>query len=124
MARLTSDIAIDYANQIIALATQLRNIRALIAEIVTLNVTSPFGNLWATFATTNTNADGTLATADSTPNVAHPIDPRVYTGLTRAVKSGDLTNALQLIVDFQAFMAGTALVANGARPANINAVTE
>ncbi len=124
MARLASDIGVDYGNQIMSIAQQLRNIRAAVAEIVTINAANPLGNLWTTLGTTAVNADGTLGTADGSPNATHPIDPRAYPNLTRAVKSGDLTNGLQLIVDFQAFMAGTQVNANGARPANINAISE
>lgn len=124
MPTLQSDIAVQYANQLIGLAQQLRSIRAAVSEIVTINATNPLGNLFTVLNTAALAADGSLGTADTpgTPVSGHPIDTRLYPGLSRAVKSGDLTNALQLVVDFNSFMAGTALSSNGARPANIDAV--
>lgn len=124
MPTLQSDIAVQYANQLIGLAQQLKNVRAAVAEIVTVNSVTPLGNLFTVLNTTALASDGTLGTADAagSPNSGHPIDPRVYPALSRAVKSGDLTNALQLVVDFSSFMAGSAISSNGARPANIDAV--
>lgn len=124
MPRLQSDIAVDYANQVMGCVQQLRNLLASITPITGLNATSPLGNLWTALQTTATLADGTLGTADAaqTPNSAHVIDTRIYTALGRDVKSGDLSNALAVLIDFQTFMAGGELVPNGARAGNVNNV--
>lgn len=123
MAGLQVDNAVNYANQVMNIVQQLRNLRAACVEIVTINGTTPLGNLWTVLKTAALNTDGTLGTADGSVTSTNPIDTRVYTAMSRAVKSGDLTNALQCIVDFDSFMAGSSLSANGARPANINAVS-
>lgn len=126
MATLQADIAVNYANQVMSITQQLRNVLAAITPITGVNATKPLGTLWTALQTTAVLADGTLGAADAsqTPNAAHPIDPRIYTQLNRAVKSGDLTNALQVLVDFQAFMAGTLEepAGNGARAGNVNNV--
>jgi hypothetical protein len=125
MATLQSDTAVGYGNTVMLLVQQLRAIRAQAAEIVTLNATTPLGNLWNALSTTPLLVDGTLGVADTAqvPVLTHPIDTRVYTALNRAVKASDLSNALQELVDFVAFCAGTAIALNGARPSNTNAVS-
>lgn len=125
MAQLTSDVAVANANQVMTLVQLLKQLRQQLAELVTVNANNPLGNLWNTLNTTAVLSDGELGTADAagTPNAAHPIDPRVYPALSRLVKSSDLTNALQVLVDLQTFLAGTATTANAARPAQINAVS-
>jgi hypothetical protein len=68
--------------------------------------------------TTPVNADGTLGTADATPNVAHPIDPRVpaQAGLTRAVLAADLGSALTMLQAVSTLLAGSAVTQQGQSP--------
>lgn len=124
MPRLQTDIAVDFANQTMALVAQIKSLRTQIAEIVKVNTDTPLGNFWTVLQTTPLLADGSLGTADAaqTPNAAHPIDTRIYVGLARAVKSGDLTNALQILVDLNTFCNGTQVNANSSRPGQINNV--
>lgn len=123
MATLTSDVAAQYANQVMGLVQQLRSLRVSVAELIVINANNPLGNLWTVLKTTALNADGTLGTADASVVSTDPIDPRVYAALSRAVKASDLTAALQILVDFNTFLQGTAVAANAARPAQMNAVS-
>lgn len=124
MSRIQTDIAVDAANQVIGIVNQIRALRTQIAELVKVNTDTPLGNFWTVLQTTAILADGSLGTADAaqTPNAAHPIDTRIYVGLARAVKSGDLTNALQICVDLNAFCNGTQVNAAAGRPGQINNV--
>lgn len=123
MAQLQSDLAVAYANQVMALVQQVRAIRQTVAEMVTINANNPLGNLWNVLKTTALAADGTLGTADGAVVAADPIDPRVYPAISRAVSQTALNNALQILVDLNTFCNGTALAANAARPAQIDAVS-
>jgi hypothetical protein len=123
MSQLQSDTAITYANQTMNLVQQLRILRVSVAELMTINANNPLGNLWNPLKTTGTNADGTLGTADGTPVVTNPIDSRIYPALSREASATAIEAALQILVDFNTFLNGTALSANAARPAQINAVS-
>lgn len=124
MAVLKSDVAVTYANHVLGLVSQIRSLRAAIAEIVKVNVDNPLGNFWAALHTASVGSDGSLGLPDSgAPVAANPIDTRVYTQLQRAVKAGDLTSALQVLVDFSTFCDGLQVNANLARPAQINNVS-
>lgn len=122
MAQVQSDLAVSYANQVMSLIQQLRGMRQVIAELVTVNANNPLGNLWNVLRTTALAADGQLGTADGTVVAANPIDPRVYPAISRTASQTALNNALQILVDFNSFCAGSSLGANASRPAQIDAV--
>lgn len=124
MATQQSDVAVNYANQVQNLVQQLTNIRSQVANIIAVNTVTPLGNLWNKLNTTPLLNDGNLGTADTqgTPVLADYIDPRVYPTINRTVKASDLANGLQALVDLNTFFQGTAVAANGARPANLNAL--
>lgn len=122
-ATLQTDTAVKYANQVCSLVQQLQGVLANVEALAAINAANPLSsNFWNLLNTTALAADGSLGTADGTPNTAHDIDPRVYAALARAVSATQLTQALQVLVDFNAFCQGTAVAANASRPAQINAV--
>lgn len=122
MSVLQSDVAVNNSNQVITLVQQMAALGKQAAAIMAVNTSSPIANLWNVLNTTVLASDGTLGTADGTPNTAHPVDPRVYPAISRTVSPTGLTQALQVLADFNTFMAGTAVSANAARPAQVNAV--
>ncbi len=123
MAQLQSDTAVIYANMVIGLVQQIRGMRSQVAEIVAINANTPLSaNFWNVLKTTALAADGTLGTADGSVVAGDPIDTRVYPALLRAVKQGDLSNALGILVDFNTFCNGTQVNANASRPGQINNV--
>lgn len=125
MATTHEDVAINEANIIMSLVGQIKGIRAAAAEMVTINAANPFGSAWNILNTTVLSSDGGLGTADTpgTPVNGHYIDPRLYPNIARLITNTDLANALQIIVDFQAFCAGTAVASTPGRPAAMDAVT-
>lgn len=78
--------AIQSANTLISNAAQLfalyQSIKANAQQFSDLNV----GGLLNSLSTAALNADGSLGTADVLPNVANPLDTRLY-GLSRSVFS-------------------------------------
>lgn len=123
MATLASDTAVKYANQVVGLATQLANIRDQVNALLALNAVQPLGNLWNVLNTTALLGDNQLGTADVSPNTAHSIDTRVYTGLGKAVSATALTNGLQILTEFQTFCTGALTAADGSRPAFIDTLS-
>src|SRR5262252_5493135 len=116
-ATLQSDVTVNYANQVMSLVSQLRNLRAQIQDLLIVNTNNPLGTKWNALTTTLLNGDGSLGTVDGTPTSGHYVDSRVYPNLQRVVTNTNLTDALQILVDLNTFCAGTALSANAARPA-------
>ena len=57
-------------------------------------------------ATAALNTDGSLGTADGSPNNAHPIDTRIYTTLLYPRSANDFSNAVTAIEALQAFFTG------------------
>ena len=94
--------AIQSANTLISNAAQLfalyQSIKANAQQFSDLNV----GGLLNSLSTAALNADGSLGTADVSPNVANPLDTRLY-GLSRSVSANQLNamiNTLNFIVTF------------------------
>jgi hypothetical protein len=123
MATQQSDIAIQYANQVQSLVAQLVALRQQIAGIVTVNAANPLAsNFWNVLNTTALAADGSLGTADGSPNTAHKIDSRLYPALNRSISATDLANGLQILVDLQTFFTGAQPEAVAGRPAQMDAL--
>lgn len=118
-----SDIAINYANQVMNLVQQIANVRTATATLIGINAVVPLGNFWNALNTTALNADGSLGTADNSPVNGHYIDSRIYTNINRTVKNTDLSNALQVLSEFNTFCSGADTSSDGARPAFIDNVS-
>jgi hypothetical protein len=71
--------------------------------------------IWSNLATFAWNADGSTGAADGTPNTAHPIS---VSGLNRS--EAQLAAGVQLLADFQTFVAGGALTGTASRNATID----
>lgn len=121
-AQAPADVAVVEANALMSICQQIRNLQTQIQGLLAYNAASPLGTPWSALNTAATASDGQLGTADGSPNTSHIIDTRVYPLLNRAVSETQLVQALQIVVDFNAFCAGTAVGANAARPAQLNAV--
>ncbi len=63
----------------------------------------------ATLNTVAVNSDGTLGTADGTPNPAHPINPAIYPTITRAVSVNQLTLTKTIMDGFVSYIGGQAV---------------
>jgi hypothetical protein len=124
MATQPSDVAINYANQVINMVKQLQGLRASLADLLVVNTNNPLGNQWNVLNTTALTSDGQVGTADTpgTPVNGHYIDPRLYPAIGRLVKNTDLANGLSLLVSLNSFLAGTQINAAGTTPAFIDAL--
>lgn len=99
--------AVGLANQAASIAQQILVLRATVNDFITQYNDTSASTIWNALATCAQNADGSLGTADGTPNTAHPIDNRVITGLTRATSATNLTNLVAALEVFQNFLTGS-----------------
>lgn len=106
------DHAVTTANDVVAFAQTLETIldqaRSLSARITAQD----YITVWQSLSTAPWNADGTLGTADSTPNNVHPI---TVGGINLA--ANDLIGVVYDINDFITFMTNTD---SGSNPAAKN----
>jgi hypothetical protein len=72
-------------------------------------------------STVKVNADGSLGTADATPNANNPIDPAKYPGMTRAMSSTQITQMKTVLDGIVSYINGQALAANPGARAILNA---
>lgn len=114
MADTKQTKAIAAANGIIGIAQQLAILRSNINAFVVPYNSEGYSTVWNNLATAALNTDGSLGTADSTPNVSHPIDTRVAanTNLAKAVSATQLINAVAMIEQLQNFFTNLAVTQN------------
>jgi hypothetical protein len=114
--------------------TLLTTAQSLVGLINTINQTSgqytqlTLGTVFAAMPTATPNADGSLGTADATPNVAHPINaPLLQTnqGLTlnRAISANDIGSLLTFLQAVAALAAGSAVTQQGQAPQVLAKIT-
>jgi hypothetical protein len=95
--------AIVRANQLIGLCQTLQTTRSSITDFIKAYNSEGYSTVWAGLATAAQNPDGSLGTADGSPNTAHPIDTRVITGLNAAVSETQLVAGVTLLTQLQNF---------------------
>lgn len=99
--------AIANANTVLSLSQQLLTLyNAIIAANNAWNDDASLTVL-QNMGTVALNADGTLGTADGTPNNAHPLNIGTYTALSRAVSVNSLASALTQLNAVVAFVNGS-----------------
>lgn len=115
--------AIQNANTIMNLATQLLS---LSQQVTIVN------NAWLDDATANTlnamgtvalNADGTLGTADPSPNTSHPLNLALYPTLNRALSANQIASMLTVLNSIPSFVAGNAIASTASVRAILNSAT-
>ncbi len=115
MANTEQQTAISFAQSILQLIGQLQEVRNQVASLTIQYTDLAPTSIWSNMATFAWNADGSAGTADGTPNTAHPIS---VSGLNRS--EAQLAAGVQLLADFQTFVAGEALSATSSRNATID----
>lgn len=90
--------AIGVANTLIANAQQLIAIYQSMVALDAAWTDVAAANTLAAMSTVVLGTDGTVGTADGSPNVAHPISPTLYPGLTRLISSNQIAQ-LKTILD-------------------------
>jgi hypothetical protein len=104
------DAAVNAANTLIGFLASLKNLRISVNDFVTAYNSEGYNTTWANLKTCAQNVDGTLGTADGTPNVANPIDTRVSgQALTKAVSQTVLVNAVNLCKQLQNLLTNAAV---------------
>lgn len=103
--------AINGANDALFCAQQLQQVRATIDNFLKQYVAANYSAEWNAFATAPANTDGSLGTADTTPNNAHPIDTRIagLANLQAPTAANDLTNLVALFQALDNFFTNVAV---------------
>lgn len=113
--------AINGANDLLFVMQQLQQVRATVDNYVRQYVAANYSAEWNAFPTAAVNADGSLGTADATPNTARPIDTRIanVSGLQVPLSATNLVNGVALLQALQAFFTNQ-VVATSNRDAIMN----
>lgn len=107
---------VGIANTIIDIVQQLSLLKGRIDAVAAQFTQLTSQTTLNAMATCAVNADGSLGTADGSPNAAHPIDTRVIQALNRAVLASDLGSALTGINMVSTLLAGGAPTQQGQMP--------
>lgn len=107
-------------NNLIFAANQLTAAKRLIDQVTTTYSQLTMGSVVTALATSPVNPDGSLGTADGSPNATHVIDPRIYAStsppLSRAISSGDVASLLTGLQGVSTFLSGAAAAQQGQLP--------
>jgi|SRR5262252_6017693 len=105
--------AIQNANTITQLAAQLLNLYIAIQNVSNAWTDDGTANAINAFPTAPQNTDGSLGTADTTPNNAHPIDTRVsqFTALQRTLSANQYASTLTILQNVVNYVNGQAVAA-------------
>lgn len=111
---------IQVINNLVFAANQLIAAKALIDQVSASFTQLTMGNVLTALATAPVNADGSLGTADTSPNPAHDIDPRVFASLSvplgRPLTSGEVTSLLTGLQGVSLYLTGASAAAQGQLP--------
>ena len=113
--------AISMANQIFLAGQTATTLYAQIAGIDQYWTDDGVANILNAMATAPENTDGSLGTADGSPNNNHPIDTRVYPSLNFAVSSNQIASMKTILDAIQSLLNGNVVSAQGGARAILNA---
>lgn len=116
MAITLQSQAIDVANDLMSIAQALVGLKQRIDQRSSEFTQLTLGTVFANLATAAVGADGSLGAADLLPNVAHVIDPRVVTTISRAISSNDLASLNTLLQAISTLLTGSAVTQQGQSP--------
>lgn len=113
--------AINLANDLLAVMQLLQAARNAGDDFLRKYTACNASAVWDAMATCAVNADGSLGTADGTPNTAHVIDTRLtnQAGLLTPLSAANLVNGAALLQALDAFFTNQA-VATSNRDAVLN----
>lgn len=100
--------AIQIANTVISTAAQVQTLYQNIGNLIQQYNDIGASTYWAQFSTCATNSDGSLGSADGSPNTAHVMDTRVVTGINRAISANALSALVSVYESFKNSLDGTA----------------
>jgi len=115
--------AIQNKNSIEQLCARLLQLTYDIQTVNSAYIDDASGNTLNAMATAPLNTDGTLGTADSTPNSTHAIDTRIYTAVQRATSAFSTVQALTVLNNIPLYVNGSSVSATTGVRAILNAAT-
>ena len=115
--------SVQTSNTIISLAQSLNQLYQQIRVVNEQWGDNASANQVNAFPTCAQNVDGSLGAADSVPNVAHPIDTRVLTGLSRATSANSIASMLTVLNNIKTYVEGGAVAATPGVRAILNNAT-
>lgn len=121
MAATQQSQSIQVANNLCAAAS---NFLAVFQQMVGLDAAWTDNGVAAVLAALPTaalNADGSLGTADGSPNVAHPIDTRIVTSLQHMLSSNQIGSLKTILDELVSYVNGSAVATQAGARAIINA---
>lgn len=123
-ATLQSQV-VQLANNLMSAAVQAGQLKATIDQITGQWTQLSAGGVLNAMTTTVVNTDGSLGTADGSPNNAHVIDTRVNggTNLSRAISANDLATLNTGLTALSTLLAGSAVTQQGGMPQLLAKVT-
>lgn len=113
--------AVNGANDLLFVMQLIQQARAAADNWLKQYTASAYSTTWDAWPTAAQNADGSLGTADGTPNNSHPIDTRIaaLAGLATPLSANNLVNGAALLTALDAFFTNQA-VATSNRDAILN----
>lgn len=102
-------MAAQAANRLLGLMQTFQTFRREVNDFVTQYNDFGFNTIWNALPTAPQNTDGSLGTADGSPNTAHPIDTRVVSMLLMSMSATALINGVSTFTDFQKFLTNQAV---------------
>jgi hypothetical protein len=121
MATTAQSQSIQVANGLISCAQQAMVLYQTLSQLQQQWTDDSVAAIIAAMGTVATNADGSLGTADGTPNVAHPIDPSKYPAVTRAISSTQIGQIKTVLDGFVTYVNGSAVTTQSGARAILNA---
>lgn len=112
--------AIQVANSLFGLAAQLMSIYTQMVALDAAWSDNGLAAVIAAMGTVTLNADGSLGTVDSTPNVAHPLNPATYPTLQRALSSNQIAQIKTVLDNVVTYVNGSAVSATSGARAILN----
>lgn len=104
--------AVNGVNDLLFVMQQLQQVRATVDNYLRQWTANGYATLWNAMATTAQNADGSLGTADGSPNTAHVIDTRLAgaAAMQVPISAVNLANAVTVLQALDAFFTNGAVV--------------
>lgn len=109
MATTQQSAAVNGLNGVFNLAQQMISLRAQVNDFILKYNDNSWSTVWSNLATAALNADGSLGTADGSPNTSHPINTGLVSGLQSDQSATNYINLVALLEAFQSFLTNQAV---------------
>jgi len=108
--------AIGIINRLLSLAVQLKGISDEMIALDGVWTDNNIGAVINAMGTVGLNTDGSLGSADATPNNAHPLSPTLYPAIQRSLSANQVTSIKTILDTIPTLIGGSSVPAQtGAR---------